>query len=568
MAQRPRVAYLCMEFGLDARLPLYAGGLGILAGDLLKAAYDMGFPMVGVGILWRQGYVRQVVEDGRVIDAYPRHDAIRELLEDTGVEVTVEIRRRPVRVRVWRLDGSKRPEGQRHAPLLLLDTNLPANADRWITGQLYGWFAEERVAQEMVLGVGGVRALQALGLEPEIYHFNEGHAVLAGLELIRQGMVLKGLPFEQAWQAARRRIVFTTHTPVKEGNEEHPLELLEYMGAFCGLDRRQMIRIGGDPFQMTVAALRLSRGANAVSELHGRTARRMWADVTGSPPIQGITNGVHLPTWQDPRIARAVAGGGDLWAVHRQMKEELLAFVERRTGVRLDPDRLLIGFTRRAAPYKRADLVFRKPEVIGPLLESGRIQILFSGKAHPLDDAGHVLVEKLLAMQRRYPRGVVFLPDYDMDVARMATRGCDVWLNTPRRPMEASGTSGMKAAVNGVLNLSVLDGWWPEACRHGRNGWQIGDGYEGPDADEHDAESLYRTLLDEVLPAYEHDRARWVAMMRASIADVAERFSAARMLKRYDELLYASAWDRPPSPAEGGANTPSRRGTPSRPGAW
>ncbi|HEY8425869.1 MAG TPA: alpha-glucan family phosphorylase [Limnochordales bacterium] len=537
MEKRPRVAYLCMEWGLDASLPLYAGGLGILAGDILKAAYDLRFPMVGVGILWRQGYVRQIVEDGRVIDAYPRYDEIRRQLEDTGVEVTVEIRRRPVRIKVWRLDGESRPEGARHAPLFLLDTNLPDNADRWITGQLYGWFGEERVAQEMVLGIGGVRALQALGLEPEIFHFNEGHAVLAGLELIRQGME-RGLPFEQAWQAARRRIVFTTHTPVKEGNEEHPLELLEYMGAFCGLNRRQMIRIGGDPFQMTVAALRLARAANGVSELHARTARRMWADVTNAPPIQGITNGVHVPTWQDPRMAAAYASGGDLWAVHQTLKQELIDFVERRTGVRLALDRLLIGFTRRAAPYKRADLIFRDPDVIGPLLESGRVQIIFSGKAHPLDDRGHEIVESLIAMQRRYPRSVVFLPDYDMAIARMVTRGADVWLNNPRRPLEASGTSGMKAAINGVLNLSVLDGWWPEACRHGENGWQIGGGYEGPDADVHDARSLYETLIGEVLPTYEGDRSRWVRMMRESIASVVERFSVSRMLQRYDEVLY------------------------------
>ena len=537
MAQRPRVGYLCMEWGLDASLPLYAGGLGILAGDLLKAAHDLGFPLVGVGILWRQGYVRQVVEDGRLLDAYPRYDHLRERLQATGVEVTVEIRRRPVRVRVWRLDGAEGGPGGRHAPLFLLDTNLPDNADRWITGQLYGWFAEERVAQEMVLGIGGVRALQALGLEPEIFHFNEGHAVLAGLELIRQGME-RGLPFEQAWQAARRRIVFTTHTPVREGNEEHPLELLEYMGAFCGLNRRQMIRIGGDPFQMTVAALRLARAANGVSELHGRTARRMWGDVTGAPPIQAITNGVHVPTWQDPRVRSALEGGGSLWAVHRQLKRELLDFVERRTGVRLREDGLLIGFARRAAPYKRADLLFRRPDVVGPLLESGRVQVVLSGKAHPLDDEGHAIVERLLAVQRRHPQSVVFLPDYDMAIARLLTRGSDVWLNNPRRPMEACGTSGMKAALNGVLNVSVLDGWWPEACRHGENGWQVGGGYEGPDADERDGQALYRTLTEEVLPCYEQDRDRWVRMMRASVEAVSGRFTAARMLERYDEALY------------------------------
>ncbi|WP_324715423.1 alpha-glucan family phosphorylase [Carboxydochorda subterranea] len=540
-ARPPRVAYLCMEYGLDERLPLYAGGLGILAGDLLKAAHDVGFPMVGVGILWRQGYVEQQIDaGGRVVDAYPRHDAIKEYLEEAGVEVTVAIRGRPVRVKVWRLPEDQPAGSPPHAPLLLLDTNVPANADRWITGQLYGWFAEERVAQEMVLGIGGVRALQALGLEPEIYHFNEGHAVLAGIELIRQGMET-GMTFEQAWQAARRRIVFTTHTPVKEGNEEHPLALLEYMGAFNGLNRRQMIRIGGDPFHMTVAALRLSRAANGVSELHGRTARQMWADVTGAPPIQAITNGVHVPTWQDPRIARAYAAGDDLWPVHQALKRELLAWVKCRTGVQLAEDHLLLGFTRRAAPYKRATLIFQEPERIGPYLESGRIQILFSGKAHPLDDRGKEIVETLVGMARRFPKSVVFVPDYDMEVARMVTRGADVWLNNPRRPLEACGTSGMKAAINGVLNFSVLDGWWPEAFREGENGWQIGDGYEGPGADAHDAGSLYETLLGDILPAYEQDRSRWTQMMRQSIADVMERFSAERVLDRYDQEMYGAA---------------------------
>lgn len=536
-AKAPRVGYLCMEYGLDAALPLYAGGLGILAGDVLKAAHDAAFPMVGVGILWRQGYVRQLIEEGRVVDAYPLHDHIKGELRDTGVEVTVEIRQRPVRVKVWLLPPDRPAGTAPHAPLYLLDANLPDNADRWITGQLYGWFGEERVAQEMVLGIGGVRALQALGLEPEVYHFNEGHAVLAGLELIRQGMH-SGLSFEQAWQAARRRIVFTTHTPVKEGNEAHPLSLLEYMGALNGLNRRQMIRIGGDPFQMTVAALRLSRAANGVSELHGRTARAMWADVPGAPPIQAITNGVHVPTWQDPRVARAYAAGDDPWPVHQALKRELIEFVRRRTGAELAEDRLVVGFTRRAAPYKRADLLFREPQRIAAYLEEGRIQIVFSGKAHPLDDRGKEIVQTLVSMAARYPKAVVFLPDYDMEVARMVTRGSDVWLNNPRRPLEACGTSGMKAAINGVLNVSVLDGWWPEACRDGENGWQIGGGYEGPQADEHDAASLYQVLLEEVLPTYEQNRARWVAMMRRSIADILEPFSAACMLQRYDEQMY------------------------------
>lgn len=528
----PRVAYLCMEFGLSEELPLYAGGLGILAGDVLRAAHDLGYPMVGVGILWRQGYTYQIVQDGHVIDASPTYDRVKSLLEDTGVEVTLFIRRRPVRVKVWRLSGLG------NVPLYLLDTFVPGNADRWITARLYEGYPEQRVAQEMVLGVGAVRALEALGIPVDLYHLNEGHGVFAGIELIRQEMA-RGRGFAEAWEAARRRIVFTTHTPVREGNEAHPLDLLEYMGACDGLNRRQMERIGGQPFQMTVAALRLSRVANAVSHLHGETARRMWAGVTRAAPILAITNGVHVPTWQDPAIARAMAAGErDLWAAHTALKRDLLAFVRERTGVQLREDRLLVGFARRAAAYKRADLIFRSPERIEPYLREGRIQILFAGKSHPQDDMGRQIVANLLAWSRRYPESVVFLPNYDMEMGRRLTRGSDIWLNNPRRPLEASGTSGMKAAMNGVLNVSVLDGWWPEACRHGVNGWQIGGGYEGPDADSHDAASLYQVLLEEVLPCYEQDRARWVQMMRASIADTVERFSARRMLLDYLRELY------------------------------
>lgn len=348
------------------------------------------------------------------------------------------------------------------------------------------------------------------------------------------------MSFEQAWQATRRQVVFTTHTPVKEGNEAHRLELLEYMGATLGLSRAELERIGGNPFNMTVAGLRLARAANGVSELHGRTARRMWAHVDGAAPIGAITNGVHVPTWQDPRLAEAAAGSDALlWQTHQALKAETLAFIEERTGVRLSPDKLLIGFARRAAPYKRSDLIFRQPERIEPYLEDGRIQIVFSGKGHPLDDQGKEIVARLVAMSERYPRSVVFIPDYDMAVGRALTRGVDLWLNNPIRPLEACGTSGMKAAMNGVLNLSVLDGWWPEACRHGENGWQFGGGYEGPDADARDVQALYQVLFQEVLPTYYENRARWIAMMRESIRSTVETFSAATMLRRYQTELYA-----------------------------
>lgn len=529
----PRVAYFCMEYGLHEDFRAYAGGLGILAGDYLKAAHDLGLPVVGIGLLWRQGYTKQLIdENGRPFDAYPNYDY--DFLRDTGVRVTVEVRNRPVICRVWLVDKFG------NAPLYLLDTNLPENQDRLITGQLYGWFGEERVAQEIVLGIGGVRALRALGIPIDVYHFNEGHAALAGLELIREKMAADGLTFDEAWRRTRAEIIFTTHTPVKEGNEAHYHALLRYMGAYNGLEYEQMNAIGGDPFNMTVAGLRLSRLSNGVSELHGRTARRMWADVTGASPILAVTNGVHNSTWQDERVRGAYEHGGDVWEAHVAAKRELVAEIEARTGTVLNADNLLIGFARRAAPYKRSDLIFRRPEAIEPALASGRIQIVFSGKSHPQDDTGKGIVANLVAMMHRYPNSVVFLPDYDMKIGRVLTRGADIWLNNPVRPLEACGTSGMKAAMNGVLNVSVLDGWWPEGCEDGRNGWQIGDGYEGHGQDEHDLNSLYHVLFDEVIPTYYDDQARWRDMMRASIAMAERRFSAERMLKEYYELMYAA----------------------------
>lgn len=537
--RRPLVAYFCMEYGLDARLPIYAGGLGILAGDIVKAARDGGYPLVAVGILWRQGYTWQRLrENGQPYDSYPNYDEAQGFLEDTGVKVRVEIRGRAVRCRVWKTEAFG------NVPLILLDTNLPENEDRWITGQLYGWFEEERLAQEIVLGVGGVRALQALDIHPDIYHFNEGHAILAGLELIKEEMRSGQATFSRAWQRVRPRIVFTTHTPVPEGNEVHRYGAISYMGADLGFTHWQLERIGEAPFNMTIAGLRLASRANAVSQLHAETAQKMWQGVQGAAPIVGITNGIHLPTWQDRRIA-ALARPVDprrLWEVHQELKQELIDFVERRTGIRLALDRLLVGFGRRAAPYKRSDLVFRRPDIIEPLLESQRVQFVFSGKAHPLDDTGKAIVARLAEMARRYPRSVVFLENYDMEIARFMTRGCDVWLNNPRRPLEASGTSGMKAAANGVLNLSTLDGWWPEACRHGENGWQFGDGYEGSDQDERDLAALYRVLREEVIPVYYDHPDRWVRMMVNSL-DLAEPFSAQRMLDEYYEKLYVPAWE-------------------------
>lgn len=531
--KKPTVAYFSMEYGLHSDFKMYAGGLGILAGDYIKGAKDTGAPIVPIGLKWKQGYTdQQIGPDGKPYDSY--HNYEYDFLEDTGVKVTVKIRKTDVVCKVWKTDRFG------NNPLYLLDTDIPENGDTWITGQLYGWFGEERIAQEIVLGIGGVKAMRALGIPIDVYHFNEGHAALAAIELIREKMS-GGSTFEEAWKATRQEVVFTTHTPIKEGNETHPLDRLEYMGAFNGLTRSQMERIGGEPFNMTVAGLRLSRISNGVAELHAVTANKMWKEVAGRSPIIAITNAIHTPTWVDERITRAYEENGDLWAVHQELKQELISFVRARTGVLLSADRLLIGFSRRAAPYKRSDLIFSQPERIEPYLESGRIQIIFSGKAHPLDDVGKRIVTNLVAMMKRYPGSVVFLENYDMEIGAMLTRGSDIWLNNPRRPLEASGTSGMKAAMNGVLNCSILDGWWPEACIDGENGWQIGDGFETADFEEldrHDSEALYDTLLNRVLPVYEANRTKWVDMMRRSIETTRTAFAAERMLEEYFEKMY------------------------------
>jgi starch phosphorylase len=529
----PRVAYFCMEYGLHEDFKIYSGGLGILAGDVLKAAKDEKYPLVGVGILWRQGYTTQIIgEGGKLFDCYPEYSY--DFLEDTEVVVKVRIRGRQVSLKVWKC------EKYHNAPLYLLDANLSENQDNLITGQLYGWFFEERIAQEMILGIGGVRALKALGIDVDVYHFNDSHPVVAGIELIREKMDEHGLTFEEAWTKTRAQIVFTTHTPVIAGNEVHEHELLRYMGADNGLTYGQLLKLGGEPFSMTVAGLRLSHKANAVAELHGNTAREMWKDVTGASEIIAITNGVHNGTWQDERIIKAFQEGQDLWEPHLAAKQELLADIYRRNDIKLDADVLTIGFARRAAPYKRSDLIFRKPEVIAPLLKERRLQLIFSGKTHPNDLIGKKIVARLYEMSKQFPESVIFLQNYDMRIGKLLTRGCDVWLNNPIRPMEASGTSGMKAAMNGVLNFSIPDGWWPEGCIHGVNGWQIGNGYQGENQDSVDAEALYQVLLENVIPTYYLDRKKWVAMMQASIEMSQWRFSAARMVQDYYRKMYCT----------------------------
>ncbi|NLN07706.1 MAG: alpha-glucan family phosphorylase [Firmicutes bacterium] len=534
----PRVAYFCMEYGLSAKLPIYAGGLGVLAGDFLKAAADLNLPLIGIGILWRRDYTEQYIgEDGWPYDIYPDYEY--DFVKDTGITVKVVVKGKEVTCRVRLVDEYG------NAPLYLLDTNIPGSEDGWITEKLYGGGTEERIAQEIVLGIGGVRLLRALNIDVDVYHFNEGHAVLAGIELIREKMAA-GMSFEAAWQATRRQVVFTTHTPVAAGNEKHDHGKLREMGAYNGLTYEEMVRLGGDPFNMTEAALRLCTIANAVSNMHGHTARAMWRHVTGTGPIISITNGVHVPTWQSQDIYRAFLNGGDLFKPHLKAKQKLIAYARQHTDANLNIDALLVGFARRAAGYKRGDLIFRDAEVIDPLLREGKLQLVFSGKAHPDDHEGKRIIRDLVMMDRKYKDTVVFLENYNMEIARLLVQGCDVWLNNPLRPLEASGTSGMKAAMNGVLNLSVVDGWVGEGPQHGVSGWLLDVHHSdlNPQVQNmHDLQALYKVLFAEVIPTFYYDKDRWQEMMRASIDMSHFRFSATRMVREYYELMYRRAMD-------------------------
>jgi starch phosphorylase len=542
MSSCPRVAYFCMEYGLDPLFPIYAGGLGILAGDHMKSAGDLRVPVIGIGLLWDEGYTRQIVGVGGIIeDQYPKtpRDAVRRV--DARVEV--KVRGKKVSLRAWKVERFLT------STLYLLEPER--DEDRWITQRLYGGGVEDRLAQEIVLGVGGVRLLGALGENIEVFHFNEGHAVFAGLELLRQQR-FGGTTLDERIEQLRAHVVFTTHTPVPAGNEIHELDLMRKMDADLGFTDLELETIGGDPFSMTVAGLRLSRIANGVAELHGETARTMWKHVDGAAPIISVTNGVHAPTWQDARIRAALVSDkprerqdAELWSAHQQMKRELFTEVARRTGVHLTLDKLVIGFARRAAAYKRADLILGDERALRRLFDHG-VQIVYAGKAHPRDLAGKALVGKLLDAAKHHTRHIVFLDNYDMRIGALMTRGADIWLNNPRRPLEASGTSGMKAAMNGVPNVSVLDGWWPEGCVHGVTGWKIGDPDPNDDAfdeqdaariDKRDRELLYGVIEHEVLPAYAQ-RARWIEIMRASIAMSQWRFSSDRQIEDYVAKVY------------------------------
>jgi starch phosphorylase len=614
-----RVAYFSAEFGLTECLSIFAGGLGVLAGDHLKSASGLGLPLVGVGLLYQQGYFRQYLNAaGWQQESYEDNDfqnlplSLERLADGRPVTVSLTFDGRTIAAQIWRVRVGR-------VPLFLLDTNLPFNRpeDRDITDQLYGGDLETRLKQEILLGIGGYRALEALGIEPTVYHMNEGHSAFLGLEWVRRLMEKWGLGFEEAREVASAGLIFTTHTPVPAGHDYFPPALLdrylgEYMGR-CKLTRREFLALGrqnpdndSEDFCMTVLALRLAASSNGVSKLHGRVSRAMWKALwPGLPedeiPIGHITNGVHLRSWisnemnqlydrylgphwrqehADGKLWRRVESipAEELWRTHERRRERLVAFARRalraqlqRRGASLaeidaaeevlDPDALTIGFARRFATYKRAALVLRDPVRLERILNQAErpVQVVFAGKAHPRDDAGKALIQQIvkLAQSREFRRRLVFLEDYDMAVARSLVQGADIWLNTPLRPLEASGTSGMKALANGALNLSTLDGWWDEAWQSALAenrfvGWAIGRGESYDNAeyqDQVESAALYDQLERDIVPTF-YDRGadglprRWIAGMKSSVAALCATFNMQRVARDYTANCYLVAHER------------------------
>jgi glycogen phosphorylase len=614
------IAYFCAEYGFHESLGIYSGGLGVLAGDHMKTASDMALPLVGVGLMYRKGYFRQTIDaDGHQEHAYPDYELARlpilRALDRLGEPLTVSVPLpgRDLYAAVWVAQVGR-------VPVLLLDTDVPDNddSDRPITHILYVRGREMRLHQELVLGVGGVRALRELDLSPAVWHLNEGHSAFLLAERARE-LVASGRTVQDAWAAVRSDAVFTIHTPVSAGNERFDTDLVRRVAAPLlegdgrpntgGVPMEPLLKLGlgveEDPsaFDMTAFSLRLTRGANAVSQLHGHTANATWQGVMPHD-ILGITNGVHTPTWLGQPMREALeryaeanldrmddmvkkrrfwdrmdrVPGSELWEAHQRQKLELAIFARGRLRSQfarhgespttleeleevLDPSILTIGFARRFATYKRAALLFTDIERLAAMLwdEERPLQIIFAGKAHPADRPGQGVIQDIFGRSRSPRlRGRVFImEDYDIRIGRFLVQGVDVWLNNPRRPLEASGTSGMKASANGIPNLSVLDGWWDEGWT-GDNGWAIGGRDTNPDEgaqDWADAQDLYRILETELIPAY-YDRTdglpeRWIQLMRNAIASNIWRFSTTRMLHEYVERLYL------PDDAPAGGTTPA-----------
>ena len=526
----PNVAYFSMEIALDQSLKIYSGGLGFLAGSHMLSAGYLQMPMVGVTMLWSYGYYDQrIAQDGQVEVAYIRK--YYDFLKDTNATTEVEIFGEKVKVKAYLVE----PELFGACPVYLLTTDIEGNSDwaKSISHKLYDGNEKIRIAQETVLGVAGVRILKQIGYNFDVVHMNEGHALPAAFELLRQ--------YNGNLEEVKKKTVFTTHTPVAAGNEVHWVDTLMEGGFFAGCSRERAVELGGENFSLTVAALRMSRIANAVSQLHGLVANKMWEWVDGRCPIRAITNAVNLHYWQDPRIKEANTPE-KLLAVKREMKEELFEYVANVAGKRFDPDVLTITWARRFADYKRAWLILMDKDRITKLLDENKIQIIFAGKFHPDDVMGKEMFNKLLNRSHSL-KNVVVLPGYELELSGKLKRGSDIWLNTPLRPFEASGTSGMSANANGALHLSTFDGWTVEGTFDGINGYTI----EYPELDDEmpweerhwkDHECMMNKIENEIIPTYYENKAEWARLMQQAIRTSEAYFNSDRMVVEYYNRLY------------------------------
>ena len=545
-----KIAYFSMGIGLNNDFRTYAGGLEILAGDIAKAAFKINASMYFMTILWKNGYnTQRINEDGTIIDDVPVENNWINYVEDTGKKVKIKMFERELVLKIWKYKYG-------NAFFLDADTeeNYPDNRDLvTLTKSLYGgiWHnrSHERICQEMILGLGGVKALRELGINVEGYHFNDGHPVFAACELLSEKMK-QGLSFYDAFNQIKKEIYFTTHTNVPAGNESHSLEDIVLCGANVNLSKDQLYQIGGAPFSMTVAAIRLSdkEHCNGVARLHAERAHEMWKFVKPDLKIKSITNGVDKYTWQAKNIRDAFEevkcnkNYMKLLEQHLINKQKLIDFIKNKNGVSFDINSPLIGFARRATEYKRWNLVFRDEGRLENLIRNYNYQFVFSGKSHKDDIQGKGYISSVYRLSKKYPNNITFIQGYEISIGQLMTSGADCWLNTPRRPLEACGTSGMKAAMNGVLNISTLDGWWPEAEKSRTNGWSIGNteenNYNGIQ-DQRDFESLMWLLENDVINAY-NDKNRWAYMMYESIKMSETQFNAERMVREYYSNMYNS----------------------------
>jgi starch phosphorylase len=550
-----RIAYFSMEIGLEPEMPTYSGGLGVLAGDTLKSAADLKVPIVGVTLIYKRGYFRQEIDDTGTQHELPYQWNPRKFMKLRRQKIIVSIEGRPVKVQAW--EYRVRGATGFNIPVFFLDTDMEGNSDydRGLSYQLYGGDERYRLAQEAILGIGGVRILKELGYRHIMrYHMNEGHSSLLTLELLRQRDIID--PESHRVDDVRKMCVFTTHTPVPAGHDQFSYDLArEVLEGFMPFSTVRAF--GGDEnLNLTCLALNLSHYVNGVAKEHQRTSREMFPGYQ----IDSITNGVHAWTWAGDSFrdlfSRFIPGckneptslryaislpGDDIWNAHVAAKKKLIDHVNGTTDARMDCDVLTIGFARRATAYKRADLVFTDTRRLKQIAhDAGRIQFIFAGKAHPQDSDGHKMIKKILATAKSLDGEieVVYLENYDMKLARLLVSGVDVWLNTPRRPQEASGTSGMKAAVNGIPSLSVLDGWWIEGCIEGMTGWAIGASDKENVTDAECAESLYDKLEQVVIPTFYNDREKWIDIMQLCIAINGSFFNTHRMVQQYVMSAY------------------------------